>query len=234
MKDSNVIDVNYEVMPKEGERFSISEITQRLNISPTKLNHLIFKLNKIENLFDDTSNFTQKDVDLLELCKSLMDDGMSIENIVNYIKNDSNNLINPETGMQTRGMEETDLQIITRSATLEVKKQTDRIIEEMRENISKELVSAFTSESEKIAKVAIEAMGQTKLVIDKNLKNMENEIVDLKKENQIQNQEIERLYSNQATNLKKQLEDRQKKIEQLERENQELKNKSLFNRIFKR
>lgn len=234
MKDSNVIDVNYEVMPKEGERFSISEITQRLNISPTKLNHLIFKLNKIENLFDDTSNFTQKDVDLLELCKSLMDDGMSIENIVNYIKNDSNNLINPETGMQTRGMEETDLQIITRSATLEVKKQTDRIIEEMRENISKELVSAFTSEAEKIAKVAIEAMGQTKLVIDKNLKNMENEIVDLKKENQIQNQEIERLYSNQATNLKKQLEDRQKKIEQLERENQELKNKSLFNRIFKR
>ena len=154
--------------------------------------------------------------------------------LVNYIKNDSNNLINPETGMQTRGMEETDLQIITRSATLEVKKQTDRIIEEMRENISKELVSAFTSEAEKIAKVAIEAMGQTKLVIDKNLKNMENEIVDLKKENQIQNQEIERLYSNQATNLKKQLEDRQKKIEQLERENQELKNKSLFNRIFKR
>ena len=216
-----IIDINYEDI-KTDKKYSIEEVSNRLGVSQTKVNHWIFKLNKAQdgNFFEDTSNISQTDFEKIELAQGLLEDGYSYDDVVLYFKENSHALIDRENNKITKDLSKMDSQVISKNITLEVKRHTDRIIDVMKDEISATIVESFKEESSKIAKVSLEAMNRSK-----------DEIINgLKEQNISYMHEIERLYSKQTEDLRRKLEEKDR---ELERVREESKNKGFWSKLFK-
>lgn len=204
-----IIDISYEDI-KSDKKYSIEEVSNKLGVSQTKVNHWIFKLNKAQdgNFFEDTSNITETDFEKIELAQGLLEDGYSYDDVVSYFKENSHALIDRDNNEITKDLSKMDSQVISKNITLEVKRQTDRIIDIMKDEIAITLVESFKEESSKIAKVSLEAMNHSK-----------NEIInELKEQNTSYMKEIERLYSKQTEDLRRKLEEKDKELKEVKEE----------------
>ena len=213
MTEKRIVDTSYSQIIKPTE-YTIIEIANKLNVSTTKINHLIFKLNKAnEGFFKNTAKLTQEDFEKIELAQELLNDGLTYDDVVNYFKDESHSLINREDNTISEDLTEMDVQVIAKSITLEVKRQTDRVIESIQNEIALGLADSFKNEATKIAQISLEAMKQTK-------NEMINEVKDLKNQNDLMRSELERMHSKQTDELRKKLESKEKKLlEMKEREN---------------
>lgn len=213
MTEKRIVDTSYSEIIKPTE-YTIIEIANKLNVSTTKINHLIFKLNKAnEGFFKNTAKLTQEDFEKIELAQELLNDGLTYDDVVNYFKDESHSLINREDNTISEDLTEMDVQVIAKSITLEVKRQTDRVIESIQNEIALGLADSFKNEATKIAQISLEAMKQTK-------NEMINEVKDLKNQNDLMRSELERMYSKQTDELRKKLESKEKELlEMKEREN---------------
>lgn len=213
MTEKRIVDTSYSEIIKPTE-YTIIEIANKLNVSTTKINHLIFKLNKAnEGFFKNTAKLTQEDFEKIELAQELLNDGLTYDDVVNYFKDESHSLINREDNTISEDLTEMDVQVIAKSITLEVKRQTDRVIESIQNEIALGLADSFKNEATKIAQISLEAMKQTK-------NEMINEVKDLKDQNDLMRSELERMYSKQTDELRKKLESKEKELSEMkEREN---------------
>lgn len=213
MTEKRIVDTSYSEIIKPTE-YTIIEIANKLNVSTTKINHLIFKLNKAnEGFFKNTAKLTQEDFEKIELAQELLNDGLTYDDVVNYFKDESHSLINREDNTISEDLTEMDVQVIAKSITLEVKRQTDRVIESIQNEIALGLADSFKNEATKIAQISLEAMKQTK-------NEMINEVKDLKDQNDLMRSELERMYSKQTDELRKKLESKEKELLEIkEKEN---------------
>lgn len=205
MSNKRIIDTNYQEV-KDKNYYTIDEVSNKLGISKTKINHWIFKLNKANSgsFFEDTNKISETDFEKIELAQGLLDDGMSYEEVAEYFKNNSHSLIDRNEGVASRDLNSTDIQIISKSVTQEVQRQTERIIKTLTDETIVKITEEFNKEAGKIAHISLKAMNQSK-------NEMINEIKELKEQNDLFRKEIERMYSNQTIELRNRLE--QKELE---------------------
>jgi hypothetical protein len=222
---NNIIEIDYKEI-KATKYYSIDEVAEKLNIAPARVNHWIFKLYKLNDykVFESTDKISQTDLEKIELAESLHEEGKNYEDIINYFKDSSNALINRESNELKKELTEMDNQVISKTVTLEMKRQIDRIMNELKGEFTNSINDSFKEEASKIANASLGAMEKTKNDID-------NKIDLLIKENEAHKKEIERLYNNQTNELRLKLEEKQKEIEKIKEENEK---KSLLDRIFKR
>lgn len=213
MNNKKIIDVNYQEIEIKNY-YTIDEVANKLNTSKTKINHWIFKLNKANNgnFFENTDKISEADFEKIELAQGLLDDGMSYEEVAEYFKNHSHSLINRDEGVAYRDLNSTDIQIISKSVTQEVKRQTERIINTLKDETTNIITEEFRKEAGKIAKISLKAMEQSK-------DEMINEIKELKEQNNSFKKEIERMYSSQTTQLRSKLEQKEMELKKIQESN---------------
>lgn len=216
----NVIDIPFESIEKPN-MYTIEEVSAKLGISKTKINHWIFKLNKSSNgeFFSNPSKITNEEIEHLELAQGLLDEGLGYDEIIDYIKN-GKSIINKETGMVKNSLNNTDIKVISKSVTQEVQRQTDKIIDIIKNEVAKDLNDAFKEEAMKIAKMSLGAMSKSNEEVIK-------EINILKEQNKALSNEIERIYSKQTEDLRHRLKEKEQEVV-------ELKNKKWLYRLFKK
>lgn len=161
--EDKIINVNYENI-KVRKYYTIEEVANKLETSKTKINHWIFKLNKANNgnFFEDTNKISEVDFEKIELAQGLLEEGMSYEEVSDYFKNNSHSLINREEGVASRDLNSLDIQIISKSVTQEVQRQTDKIISTLKDEIAVTIAEEFRKEATKIAQASLEAMNKSK------------------------------------------------------------------------
>lgn len=222
MTEKHIVDTSYSEIIKPTE-YTIIEIANKLNVSTTKINHLIFKLNKVnEGFFKNTAKLTQEDFEKIELAQELLNSGLTYDDVVNYFNDKSHSLINREDNTISEDLTEMDVQVIAKSITLEVKRQTDRVIESIQNEIAFGLADSFKNEATKIAQISLEAMQQTK-------NEMIKEIKELKDQNDLMRSELERMYSKQTDELRKKLENKEKELLEIK----EKENNKWWKKIFR-
>lgn len=203
--NEDIIEVQYDNI-KTPETYTISEASKKLGVSTTKVNHWIFKLNKSqEGFFSNPSKITTNDLEKLELANELLNDGYNYDEVIAYFKDKSKGLVNRDSNTLTRDLTGMDVQVISKSVTLEVKRQTDKIIDVIRDEMSVDLVDNFKEEATKIAQVSLEAMNQSK-------NEMLTEMQELKEQNNSFKLEIERMYSKQTNELRRKLEEKEQEL----------------------
>lgn len=236
MDEHQIIDTKFqEVNKEEPIYYTLDQISEKLNISITKVNHFIFKFSKNDNnFFERTDKISQTDFEKLELALDLLDSGMNYDEVVAYFKNNIHGLINRETGEIKEDLSKTDSQVIAKSVTIEVIKKMDALENKLINTITNNVSEAFKGEAKKIAQLSLEAMEQTKNVMISGM-DIVNEKVDmLEKKIESKDKELERLYSKETERMRSTLKDKQNEIEELERKLELEKNKSLIDRILKR
>lgn len=224
MPESNkIIETSYDEVIKP-KFYSIANASKELNISTTKINHWIFKLNKAkDNFFEDPNKLTEDDLDKIKLAQELLDDGRNFEEIIDYFTNEANALINKEDNTLKKDLNKLDSQVLSKALALEVEKNINKLISSIENEFSGNIINEFKQQASKIAGSSLKAIEQTK-------NEMLNEVVALREQNNMFKSELERMYSRQTEELRKKLEEKEKEVQKLEKE----KNKSLFSRFFKR
>lgn len=222
-ENNKIVETSYEDVIKP-KYFTVSDASKKLNISTTKINHWIFKLNKSKsNFFSNTNKLTEDDLDKIALAQSLHDEGSSFEEIVNYFTDESNALINKDNNSIKTDLTKLDSQVLSKALTMEVEKNINKLIETLENDFTDRITEEFRQQASNIAGSSLKAIEKTK-------NEMLNEVIELRKQNHMFKNEIERMYSNQTEELRKKLEEKEKNIKELEKQ----KNKSWFSKIFKR
>lgn len=235
MDDKNIVNTNFTELSKD-RIYSISEASEKLKISTVKINHIIFKINKLDKsktLIQDINNLTNDNLETIELFEELHnDEGMSYEDIVKYFLKNSNNLVNKKDNTLAREINDMDSKAIAKSLMIESKKQTELIINTFKNEILNEILNKFSEESIKIGKATIEAMNITKNDIDNSLNEFNEKLSNLNNKLEEKDKEIERLYNEK---YKKQDEELREKLKQTKIEYEKKleyeKNKSWIDKI---
>lgn len=235
MDDKNIVNTNFTELSKD-RIYSISEASEKLKISTVKINHIIFKINKLDKsktLIQDINNLTNDNLETIELFEELHnDEGMSYEDIVKYFLKNSNNLVNKKDNTLAREINDMDSKAIAKSLMIESKKQTELIINTFKNEILNEILNKFSEESIKIGKATIEAMNITKNDIDNSLNKFNEKLSNLNNKLEEKDKEIERLYNEK---YKKQDEELREKLKQTKIEYEKKleyeKNKSWIDKI---
>jgi len=232
---NKIIDTNFqEVETSEIINYTIEEVAKKLNISTTKVNHLIFKLNKASadnNFFEKTDMISQNDFEKLELAVDLIKDEMPYDEVVNYFKNNSHGLIDRETGIIKENLTKIDSQVIAKNVTIEIKKETDKIVNQIKTQLTNDITGSFKEEAMKIAQVSLDAMNQTKDIMLNNIEILTDKMQSLEQSNQNKDKELERLYSKETTAMRNKIDKKQEEIETLKKELELEKSKSLFSKF---
>lgn len=227
MENNQIVNVEFQEIIDDNQKiYSISQIATTLKTSTTIINSIIFKLNKRQKGFiKDTNKVTQKEFETIELAFSLYDNGKSLDEIAEYFINNKNGLINKEDLTIKKDLTKMDSQVIAKNITLEVKRQTDRILEELKGNFSDEIFKQFESQASKIAKVSLAAMEETKNVLCDELKDTKEEIIKLREENEkarLENlslrSENEELATKEINRLKRKLNMQEEELKKKENE----------------
>ena len=237
--DKKIVDTNFtEII--EDKTYSVTEASEKLKISSVKINHIIFKINRLDKdrvLIEDINNLTQSDLETIELFETLhKDEGMSYEDVVKYFLKNSNNLLKKEDKTLSREITELDSKAIAKSLMMESQKQTEMIIQTLKTDILSEIIKSFSEESAKIGKATIEAMNITKQEIDieleEKLSEFNNRVDVLTKKIEEKDKELERLYNEK---YEKQDEDLRNKLNKMknkyEEELQKEKEKTWIDKI---
>lgn len=209
MSDNNkIIDTSYQDIVKP-KYYSIGEASEKLNISTTKINHWIFKLNKAKsNFFSNSNKLTEDDLDKIALAQSLHDEGSNFEEIVDYFTNEANALINKEDNSVKNDLTKLDSQVLSKALTIEVERNINKLIGSIENEFTDKITQEFKDQASKIAQSSLQAIEQTKNEILK-------EVVELRNQNNIFKNEIERMYSNQTEDLRRRLDEKEKSIKEL-------------------
>lgn len=241
-KDNQIIDVieYQEVIPDDSKIYDIDTIANMLKVSSTLINTIIFKLNKRKKSFiKDANKLTQSEFEIIELAVSLQEEGKSIDEIATYFIENKNGLIDKETMEVKKDLTKMDSQIIAKNISLEVKRQTDRIIEEMKGDFAKNVFEQFEKQASKIAKISLAAMEETKNVLVDEIAVTKDEIVKLKEENEkarLENQSLrlenEELLTREINKLKAKVNRQEEELKNKEEELKEQKQKSIWKRMF--
>lgn len=223
-ENNKIIDTLYNEVEKP-EFYTISEASKKIDISTTKINHWIFKLNKAkENFFNNSSKLTEDDLDKIKLAQSLLDDGYNFAEIINHFTDEANALINKDDStIKKTNLTKLDSQVLSKALTIEVEKNINKLINSIQNEFSENIIGEFKQEASKIAGSSLKAIEQTK-------NEMLNEVVALKKQNDMFKSELERMYSKQTDELRRKLEAKEEAIKKLEEE----KNKGFFAKFFKK
>ena len=237
--DKKIVDTNFtEII--EDKTYSVTEASEKLKISSVKINHIIFKINRLDKdkvLIEDINNLTQSDLETIELFETLhKDEGMPYEDVVKYFLKNSNNLLKKEDKTLSREITELDSKAIAKSLMIESQKQTEMIIQTLKTDILSEIIKGFSEESAKIGKATIEAMNITKQEIDieleEKLSEFNNRVDVLTKKIKEKDKELERLYNEK---YEKQDEDLRNKLNKMknkyEEELQKEKEKTWIDKI---
>lgn len=238
MNENQIIDTNYQEINKEEiVYYSIEQVANKLDVSETKIHHLIFKFNKMSknnNFFERTDKISQTDFDKIELILDLLNSDMGYDDVVEYFEKNMNGLINKDTGEIKQDLSKIDSQVIAKSVTIEVIKKMDALENKLINTISNNVSEAFKEEAKKIAQLSLEAMEQTKNVMIKGMDTVNEKVKVLEKKIESKDKELERLYSKETERMRNTLNDKQKEIEELEKKLESEKNKSIIDRILKR
>lgn len=220
-ENSKVVDTSYKEVIKP-KFYTISDASKKLDISATKINHWIFKLNKAKsNFFNDSNKLTEDDLDKIKLAQSMVDDGHSFEEIINYFINESNALINKDDNSVKTDLTKLDSQVLSKALSIEVEKNINNLISSIENEFTSNIVEEFKIQASKIAQSSLQAIEQTR-------NEMLKEVVELRKQNTIFKNELERMHSKQVEELRRKLEQKENDIKKLEEE----KNKSWLNKLF--
>jgi hypothetical protein len=238
MNEHEIVDTNFqEVNKDEIIYFTIEQVAEKLDVSVTKVHHLIFKLNKTSkdnNFFERTDKISQNDFEKIELAIDLQSSGMNYDEVALYFQNNIHGLINRETGEIKEDLSKADSQVIAKSVTREVIKRMDILETAITKTITNNVTESFREEAKKIAQLSLEAMEQTKNLMVNGMDAMNNKVESLEQKIELKDKELERLYSKETENMRNSLYEKQKEIENLKKQIEEEKNKSIINRIFKR
>ena len=239
MDNNKIIDTEFQEIQNH-KYYSIEEISKKLNTTTTKINHLVFKLNKAtdnNDFFESSEKISDDDFKKLQLACELINNGMNYDEVISYFKNNSDkNLL--KKVVNGKEITKLDTQIIADNVTLEVKNQMNRIIDEMKNEISVDIINSFNKEAQKIAKASLQAMEKTKDEIVNNVAiNMESinkKISILEKQNENYRSELERITNKETANLRRQLQQKEDEIKKKELELENEKNKSILSKLFKK
>lgn len=196
--DKKIVDTNFtEII--EDKTYSVTEASEKLKISSVKINHIIFKINRLDKdkvLIEDINNLTQSDLETIELFETLhKDEGMSYEDVVKYFLKNSNNLLKKEDKTLSREITELDSKAIAKSLMMESQKQTEMIIQTLKTDILSEIIKGFSEESAKIGKATIEAMNIMDIELNEKLSEFNNKLSELNNKIEEKDKELERLYN---------------------------------------
>lgn len=196
--DKKIVDTNFtEII--EDKTYSVTEASEKLKISSVKINHIIFKINRLDKdkvLIEDINNLTQSDLETIELFETLhKDEGMPYEDVVKYFLKNSNNLLKKEDKTLSREITELDSKAIAKSLMMESQKQTEMIIQTLKTDILSEIIKSFSEESAKIGKATIEAMNIMDIELNEKLSEFNNKLSDLNNKIEEKDKELERLYN---------------------------------------
>ena len=196
--DKKIVDTNFtEII--EDKTYSVTEASEKLKISSVKINHIIFKINRLDKnkvLIEDINNLTQSDLETIELFETLhKDEGMSYEDVVKYFLKNSNNLLKKEDKTLSREITELDSKAIAKSLMMESQKQTEMIIQTLKTDILSEIIKSFSEESAKIGKATIEAMNIMDIELNEKLSEFNNKLSELNNKIEEKDKELERLYN---------------------------------------
>ena len=196
--DKKIVDTNFtEII--EDKTYSVTEASEKLKISSVKINHIIFKINRLDKdkvLIEDINNLTQSDLETIELFETLhKDEGMSYEDVVKYCLKNSNNLLKKEDKTLSREITELDSKAIAKSLMIESQKQTEMIIQTLKTDILSEIIKSFSEESAKIGKATIEAMNIMDIELNEKLSEFNNKLSELNNKIEEKDKELERLYN---------------------------------------
>ena len=196
--DKKIVDTNFtEII--EDKTYSVTEASEKLKISSVKINHIIFKINRLDKnkvLIEDINNLTQSDLETIELFETLhKDEGMSYEDVVKYFLKNSNNLLKKEDKTLSREITELDSKAIAKSLMMESQKQTEMIIQTLKTDILSEIIKSFSEESAKIGKATIEAMNIMDIELNEKLLEFDNKLSELNNKIEEKDKELERLYN---------------------------------------
>ena len=233
--DKKIVDTNFtEII--EDKTYSVTEASEKLKISSVKINHIIFKINRLDKdkvLIEDINNLTQSDLETIELFETLhKDEGMSYEDVVKYFLKNSNNLLKKEDKTLSREITELDSKAIAKSLMMESQKQTEMIIQTLKTDILSEIIKSFSEESAKIGKATIEAMNIMDIELNEKLSEFNNKLSELNNKIEEKDKELERLYNEK---YEKQDEDLRNKLNKMknkyEEELQKEKEKTWIDKI---
>ena len=220
VKNNEIIDTSYQEVAKP-KYYNVAEASKKLNISTTKVNHWIFKLNKTKsNFFRDATKLTEDDLDKIKLAQEMVDDGRTIEEIVDYFTNESNSLINKDNSVKT-DLTRLDSQVLSKALTIEVEKNINKLMDTLENEFTDKITEEFKLQASKIAQSSLQAIEQVR-------NEMLDEVVKLRKQNDFYRNELERMNNNQIERLRKKLEEKERSIEELKQQ----QNKSWINKIF--
>lgn len=196
--DKKIVDTNFtEII--EDKIYSVTEASEKLKISSVKINHIIFKINRLDKdkvLIEDINNLTQSDLETIELFETLhKDEGMPYEDVVKYFLKNSNNLLKKEDKTLSREITELDSKAIAKSLMMESQKQTEMIIQTLKTDILSEIIKSFSEESAKIGKATIEAMNIMDIELNEKLSEFNNKLSELNNKIEEKDKELERLYN---------------------------------------
>ena len=196
--DKKIVDTNFtEII--EDKTYSVTEASEKLKISSVKINHIIFKINRLDKdrvLIEDINNLTQSDLETIELFETLhKDEGISYEDVVKYFLKNSNNLLKKEDKTLSREITELDSKAIAKSLMMESQKQTEMIIQTLKTDILSEIIKSFSEESAKIGKATIEAMNIMDIELNEKLSEFNNKLSELNNKIEEKDKELERLYN---------------------------------------
>ena len=196
--DKKIVDTNFtEII--EDKTYSVTEASEKLKISSVKINHIIFKINRLDKdkvLIEDINNLTQSDLETIELFETLhKDEGKSYEDVVKYFLKNSNNLLKKEDKTLSREITELDSKAIAKSLMMESQKQTEMIIQTLKTDILSEIIKSFSEESAKIGKATIEAMNIMDIELNEKLSEFNNKLSELNNKIEEKDKELERLYN---------------------------------------
>lgn len=233
--DNNIIDTNfYNANSDEVIYYTIEQVSKKINISETKINHLIFKFNKTNKdfkLFKNADKISQYELDRIEIAIDLLNSGLNYDEVVDYFKNNSHELLDRETGEIKKDLSLIDSQVIAKNVSIEITKKMDRLENSIINTVSNNVSLAFQEEAKKIAQVSLDAMEQTRNDMLNYIDVMTDKIEVLEKRNIEKDKELERLYSKDVVNMREKLLNKDKELELLKKQ-LESSNKGLLSKIF--
>ena len=235
MKD-NIIEVNnFKEVPSNDKIYTIKDICNITGASATKINHIIFKLNKIGNgsFLNNTNQINQEDFEKIELTLDLLSDGKNFDEICDYFNNPSNNLIDKNTRViNNDNINELDIKVISQNISKQIQKQSDYIINTIKEEISKNIVDSFKEESKKIAQMSIDIINESNNKFKNEIVKNNDKIEKLYKDNKELKESLESI-NNNLEEFKKETEQIQSLQQKMLDRKEEYEKKSWFKKIFK-
>lgn len=239
--------------------YTIKDIARKLDKSPTKINHLIFKLSKRNGdklLFANTERFTDEDIEKIQLAFALIDDGKTYDEVITYLLNDNNGMSEDLANNSGKEVVKLNSKRMTKEIMLEINKQLNQTREQMIQDLS----TVFGEEAKKLAQTSLIAINQTKDVImdkvgeiiqqnnslsDNNnmLLQQNNELIEqngqlkdmmntLIEQNNTFKDELERQCNKSTENLRRKLQSTESQLQDVSNKLENEKNKSIWSKLF--